>query len=321
VETEGSKYRSRRTRYRRCPGAWSVALVALELLVSSCSADGDTSSDASRVAAEPRRICDGSKDVRLLWQRYPQGGPLGSNLLYSAGSPLLVVDGRCRYWTIGDALESGGEVREGRLSGEQENALHDALRYDEWPSLMGIQGTAVWDSSRPIFLSDTVNHLGCVNCGEDFGGVDEVWSAMFASAWAWNQTLYESGTSLQGAVLALAVNMSQLTESALPRKTEDWTLETPLSPVFSYEDAAWMGRLSPSQVFVIEQPDADVVRSWRKKQLTSGYYYEPGAGYYVPVTDAEGTLVALFARDRMPFESADGTLPFSPFYSSSTDGE
>jgi hypothetical protein len=82
-----------------------------------------------------------------------------------------------------------------------------------------------------------------------------------------------------------------------------------------------MGQLSPSQVFVIEQPDADVVRTWRKNQRTSGYYYEPWAGHYIPVSDAEGTLVALFARDIMPFESADGTLPFSPFHWGTSDGE
>jgi len=107
-------------------------------------ADGSTTGDAP---AAPRRICDGSDDIRLAhWFPVdPTRVPAFTAELYELGTEFLYVDGHCHYWmqepVATDRFANWRPYREGQLTAAQETALHDAVSYDDFtagaPPCMG----------------------------------------------------------------------------------------------------------------------------------------------------------------------------------------
>ena len=123
---------------------------------SSAGNGGDSS-------AAPRRICDGSDDIRLAWviPGNPGREPSFTATLFELGFSFLYVDGHCHYWVSepsnDDNFASWRPFREGKLGEAQEAVLHDSVSYDDFahhaPACVGplaLDGdpTEVWDGLR-----------------------------------------------------------------------------------------------------------------------------------------------------------------------------
>ena len=108
---------------------------------ASATGDADTAGDggtARDAPAAPRRICDGSDDIRLAYSVpvSPTSVFAFTAELYELGTEFLYVDGRCHYWMqeplLADRFGAWRAYREGELTAAHEAALHDAVSYDDF---------------------------------------------------------------------------------------------------------------------------------------------------------------------------------------------
>lgn len=299
----------------------STGLATLE----PASASSGSSAADSTGAFEPRRICDGSTDLRLVVREggWDDGGGTGggivnSTLLYhQIGVSYLYVRGDCRYWVVPFQAWHRVPARTGVLDADQEQALSVELGYDRWPD---VQGTYLSWSSRAGFLtfSDMAATVRCAErCGYAPLGTEEIrgWSSRTLELWS---ELYEQGEPVPASdPLRVDGHYEPLLRGdPMPMCFVDWPFsfeptEAGVTPPPYPENDSWLGRSRA----VTDPVIAEDIRIYWDEYAAA---YEPeevcslewlGGSLYFLAPDDPQSSIRMWIRDAVPFEDDDGHVP------------
>jgi hypothetical protein len=217
-------------------------------------------------------------------------------VLFEMGLDFLYVDGHCHYWVQGPPADTANPTvgyyigiyqpyREGGLTVEQEQSLHDAVGYDDFaasgptcPTTSVSDPTAIelWDGKRV--------HV----CFGRPAGVDVYWPMRLE--------LFNRGTPMNGD-LRIEVGRESVPDG---RTIYPWPLA---APPMDYAVSDLQSTTSGRSTLISDPQDKAALRSLREELLTelstSGYFFG------IILVEPKGYVLAL--RDHLPFANpADG---------------
>lgn len=211
----------------------------------------------------------------------------------------LFVDGQCHYW-VSNPNDVWQETRTGVLDAETATRLGDRLRFNAWDDLNGVWSNSnggVPDSGDFIF-DDTEHAVIC----RDLCDSPDVPAAVKTMRDAFSVVageLWDRGSAVVSNVRAIAVT----SEPSPGRPVVEWPLTRPITD------------------FVVAAPpgygqgilETDVASVQALKELRASFLRgDHGAFYWnaLPVM-SNGSYYLVYLRDTLPFEDANGLVPFS----------
>jgi hypothetical protein len=273
----------------KCSSYRQVVGLALVALSAACS-----TTVAGTGQSLGRKICDGSKDIRLMYRVEVDvsSEPAFSAILYELGSDFLYVDGTCHYWvmapssvseTVGDPLSAWRPYHAGLLSAAQEKQLHDAIGYDD----VAADGPSCVPSSAPDASPTTIwDGTNIHVCAGTLKNVD--------IGWPLRPQLYSSGESLNG---AFRIEVGQ--EPGPDQKMYPWPLaQGPTAYEIPYSESLAVGQGK----LVSSVGDTAALRTLRDNFLSDSTGLADFFGVILVLP--KGWVLAL--RDELPFASGDG---------------
>jgi hypothetical protein len=227
--------------------------------------------------------------------------------------------GDCEYWVFAAddpevSVTATYETRHGTLTAEEEQELHDAVQYDEWPTMEGLHGDTRIADASPIWLTDLSNHVGCISTcnlasyriASNKTAASLAIATLFDNAGQWVSRLYREAAALGGPVRALVTSASAIFPD-YSYQIVPWPLATPLSSL-GWDELDSIP-LAPYG-HVVEGEDANTLRQLRRNQHAL-MYHPDWLGSFVPVSENGGPLFMLYLRDVIPFEDEDGHATFT----------
>jgi hypothetical protein len=210
-----------------------------------------------------------------------------TSVLYELGNDFLYVDGACHYWTsqslpVHDEYHAWRPYREGVLTSTQERQLHDAVRYDEFPSQRCRVEPAVADGGS-TFLWDGREMYSCLD-----------WSV--PAPWPLRTELYDAATAVTGPMRIQAgrntIGDRQVVyEWPLDTAIDQYLIEYGATASFRVDDAAAVTALRALR-------DRAVIDA----AAAPGYF----SGVIAIGPRERGESYVLSVRDELSFVDADG---------------
>lgn len=264
-------------------------------VVLAALAVGCTTEDTAPVD-EPRAfLCDGSQDLRLAWFLSNAGGLLRTPFQIELGFSYLYVRGDCQYWVLTAGLES----HHGVLDDEQETALAELVRYEDWDGLTQIWPDPGWDDV-PLMVVDDGHGEFSIGCLGECPVAPEPVQDMRAAYRDELERMWDAGEPSMGPMRLLA---AQVPDGDSPDSmfVVPWTVDLDLATVaVEMQDMEEVGMsaliddpLTLAQLYEFRDEHVDAL-----EQFTD---------FYVEVEP--GVIYELYLRDAVPFEGADGLIP------------
>lgn len=271
--------------YCNFPTCAFQALVVLSG-ISGCHSDPKSAGDAT---ASIRRVCDGSDSIRFAtWVSVSLSRvPTFEADQLELGREFIFVDGRCHYWVQSpgamepdDFLSPWRPYREGVLSDQDEQALHDLVSYDDLSRAPICITTTVSDGD-PIAIWDGNTQHFCegrlLNVSPD---------------WPMRRHLFDAGIEMTG---PLRLEVGQL--PVVPGATVyEWPLDNPPS---YYEIAYSLGMKAGQSRLIAETSEVATLRAFRRHILDDAMTRSAELFYQVVFVKPNGYAVTM--RDDLPF--------------------
>lgn len=255
---------------------------------------GDGSAGDGSASSAPRRICDGSPEIRLAIA-YGGGGQIlpFTSVLYELGIDFLYVDGTCHYWaqqplSIVDEYYAWRPYREGVLSSAEELQLHDSVGYDDVVTDSCLSRPVAFDAGG-TFLWDGDEYHACFDRDESVNG-------------ALRTELFDAAAAVTGP-MRVQVGRAFIQPNA---SVYDWPLDAPIDQYlidsgetrsFRVDDAAGVVALRALRTQAIA--DAEVAPGYFGGVIAIG-----------PRDGAESYVMSM--RDELPFvDDPSAWLPAS----------
>jgi hypothetical protein len=284
-------------------------IVTVGLLALACGSEGQAegtgaeTGDTTETGGEPldRNLCDGSQDLRLAWV-HGGGGLIAAEIQREIGFYYLYVRGDCHYWVVPFQRPPEIEVFEthtGVLDEAAEAELAELVRYGEWDGLAGhwpepggadIPTTYVHDGEQMI-VCDGI----CPEAPAPVVAIEEAGFSKFLELW-------QAGEALDDAPMrVLATPVS----SDAPGEHVPWTVDLALADIAVSPEVAMQQGVST----LIEDPETAVALREFRAMHADGLadFFE----FNVDVGPDES--YALYLRDTVPFEDAQGLVPTPPW--------
>lgn len=260
---------------------------------SDASVGDASSSDADLLDSGPTDvICDGSEGLRLVLS--VGGGFTAETVIFTSpyGHSFMAIDGKCHYF-------ASASYRSGTTQGQLSVSEMEALQRDVgWARRKGFQGESASGcadgSSTSVVAQDARFSCECGLCADNEADKTQ---AIRAAAMR-IQSFAESGTSLTGAVSALAVHQLDATFTGPMRS---WPLTRPLASINGL--VIEVGTRVPEQgVRFDDATESSALRKLRNDELSSN----SSAGF-VYVTQANAYYF-VYVRDELPTAALDSAL-------------
>ncbi len=278
-------------------------LASCTLLMAACGSAASTS-DTRDV-----ELCDGSNGLRLAYRVQAPIGRItpGEQVMAENGYDFLYLDGTCRYWVFPRKdYESSDDIWEdvvtGTLSAQQEQDLKTDLHVGEWHqwNKQTFVQRGTFDMSTETFWIPTA----AFQCEGDCGSKRR--RRIESNVRSWIRTLAEQGTSVNGPLRVVAVEM--------PQEWLDQDRSYPVQPApsgldiesnaTSYAEARHM---CYGQGFEVSNASVEILRKYRR-DYRSGTYGDFWSYRYLPLKDTNGQIYMVYLRDSIPLEDADGLV-------------
>jgi hypothetical protein len=255
------------------------------------STTGDTGTTGDAPAA-PRRICDGSDDIRLAYSVpvNPTRVLAFTADLYELGAEFLYVDGHCHYWMReplpADRFGAWRAYREGELTAAQEAELHDAVSYDDFTAgAPPCMGPLAQDASPTLLWDGRMTHTcrGILQAPAD---------------WPMRIELARSTTPMTGPMRVMVGSQSVSPGAPI----YPWPLAgTPASYEIDYAASMRFG----VSTLVTDPAELAALRGLRDRAIADGIT-SPGLFQGAINVEPSGTVISM--RDDVPFANQSGGL-------------
>jgi hypothetical protein len=290
----------------------AVAAVTATLLGCGLAGDGPAGDGSAgngsagdrAEAAAPRRICDGSSEIRLAIG-YGGGGNVISftSVLYEVGIDFLYVDGTCHYWaqqpiSIVDEYYAWRPYREGVLSSEQERQLYDSVGYDNVTTSSCASRPVVTDGGGGPFLWDGREFHPCFD-----------WTATANDAL--RTDLFDAATAVTGP-MRIQVGRQSIGPNT---PVYEWPLDAPIEQYVIADGETRSFRID----------DAAAVTALRAFRMQGIADAEVAPGFFagaIAIGPREGDASYVMSlRDELPFVGAQGSWLPATAIPTTTDTE
>lgn len=253
---------------------------------SGASSAGQDSSapETGDAAPMPPKLCDGSSQVRFIYNVYG-GGPLpfAYDFYGLYGHELLMIDGQCNYYS---ARPPYGQVRQGQLAPDVAQRFAARVGYVTFSSHVG--DTVPCPDAGPQLLWGPQGSFRCYcDCGTG--------QPLLNRAREFNSDAFTNGSPLNGPVEMVLLARINDWGVSLP-----WPLKSPPGPAI--EGWATASELESAVVVVTDPSDAAALRNLRSEwALLSEGSPSNDISVDYPATDA-GSIeeYSLFLRDSLP---------------------
>ncbi|HEY4055413.1 MAG TPA: hypothetical protein VGM39_02355 [Kofleriaceae bacterium] len=265
------------------------------MLMAGCGGGGTSSPDA--FSEVQKSLCDPTGPSGARVGIKADGGFIGGeDAMISDNGAYIFVDSQCHYWV--SPTYYAQPTHTGTLTSEQAAQYGARLHVGAWDALSREwQGEQASDSGQIIF-DDSVHQVVCSGvCNAEFAPELPQPILDMTDGLAIKDELWTAGVPAAGSLRALAYASGPV---AGDQVEVAWPLARPISDFLRADDAHGTGR--GEGVLVDDSADLAALRQLRAALPT----YDPT----IRVTSG-GVSYHVYVRDSLPFEGANGLVPFS----------
>lgn len=257
---------------------------------NSGAAQDDRVDSRATSQTEPIALCDGSDGLRFVATSEGGNAEDVPRVAREVGWRFLVIDGNCQYWVM---ERPDAELRTGTLNASDAESFSLELGLGSWPEQGQVQGCPDATVTRARFG----DQVSAWSCGET--------TTVTEPYYAWFDTLYESGTAVDGPV------RFSLSETDTSGWVTGGTVDIALPWTLSLDPAAvTVARTEEgtAEPLVATDSEAAALRTLRRQNSSQTAPLAPWLR--IPIRDDRSGVPQYFnlaMRDVVPFET-DGQL-------------